>query len=192
MKEMKFTRRLLGVICMISLLFSCSPEDGEDGATGPQGPQGAQGEQGNDGENGEAGTANVIYSPWITSGFEDNVQAVDAIFTIDAPLLTDEIVQQGVVLAYGKIIIFSDEDVLPLPVTIPSINESYYHRIENVGELQIRIMSLDFVTNIGPTLFNEYRYVLIPGGTSTGKSSTAPDYTKMSYEEIKELFDLQD
>lgn len=171
---------------------SAAANQGEQGPAGPQGVQGEKGDNGEDGEDGETGTANVIYSPWIPSGFEDNIQSHDAIFTIDAPLLTDKIIQQGVVLAYGKIITASDEDVLPLPVTIPTTNESYYHRIEDVGELQIRIMSLDLATNIGSSLFAEYRYVLIPGGVSTGKSASTINYSKMTYEEVAERFSIPD
>lgn len=161
---------------------------GEQGPAGPAGPQGEQGEQGS------TGTANVIYSDWIASGFPASITDNVEDFDIDAPKLTQEIIDKGVILAYGKTT--GDPDVLPLPVYIPTVNESYYHRVENVGLLQIRVMSGDG-SAIGGTVFGEYRYVLIPGGVpaangpgNIGSKTTALDYTKMSYKEIIAHFNI--
>ncbi|WP_157491673.1 collagen-like triple helix repeat-containing protein [Maribacter thermophilus] len=203
MKTFKFTKQLLSLLFISSMLIACSKEDGEDGAIGPQGPQGEQGIPGEDGadgadgeqgEKGDTGTANVIYSGWITSGFEANILDDSATFDIEAPSLTQEIIDEGAVLVYGRTTGI-DSDVLPLPIYIPTTHESYYHRLEGVGQIQIRVVT-DDSSLIGSTLFSDYRYILIPGGVEasngiggiTGKSST--DYSNMSYEEIVAQFNI--
>nr|WP_298995934.1 hypothetical protein [uncultured Allomuricauda sp.] len=193
----------------IFLLASCSAEDGETGPAGPQGPQGEQGvagpagadgANGQDGEQGETGTANVIYSDWIDSEFDDNVILTAAGFDIDVPELTQEIINQGVVLVFGRNIPggFSSPDVMQLPFI--SNSNFYSSRIEDVETLRITVASLDG-TAVGIPFFENYRYVIIPGGVPaeddgggiiiTSKSSEY-DYSKMSYEEIAELFNIQD
>lgn len=184
---MTVTNRFFGLLIMASLLFACSAEDGEDGAIGPQGPAGAQGPAGDQGEQGELGTANVIYSDWIPSGIPTNILSNQAAFDVDALLLTDEIINSGVILVYGR---FSPSLVYGLPATFNSgvFNETHFFRTEGVGKFSIRINSLDG-SNIVERLFNDYRYVLIPGGVLSGKSVTA-DYAKMTYDEITKLFNI--
>lgn len=203
MKVMKFTNLLCGVICMVGLLYSCSSEDGEDGAIGPQGPQGEQGpagpagEQGEQGEQGDTGTANVIYSDWVDSEFDLNIVATSAFFSIEAPSLTEEIIEQGVILVFGRsvpFIIGGDTDVYALPIVFGvARQQSYYFRAEEVRQLDIVVAANEEGESVGVPFFGEYRYVLIPGGTrESSKSPSMVDYEKMSYEEIKELFDLKD
>lgn len=98
--------------CMV-LFLSCSAEDGQDGAIGPQGEQGPTGPQG---EQGETGAANVMYSDWITvpgsawnpsSGISTRIRTA----TISAPEITQEYLDTGVILVYGKKIIW--ETIMP-------------------------------------------------------------------------------
>ncbi len=189
--KMKFTKRFFSVLFIASLMMACSKDDGKDGAVGPQGVQGEQGPAGGQGEpgaDGETGSANVIYSDWIVSGFENDIMSDFATFSIDAPLLTDEIINNGVVLVYGR----NGSIVYPIPATFPSIEEAYYIRIPVAGgTLQIRVYSLDG-SDVGSTLFDEYRYILIPGATSAGKSATSKDFSKMTYEEIVEHFGIEE
>lgn len=203
---MKIINRFFGLLVMVSLIVACSAEDGEDGAMGPQGPAGEQGEQGpegeqgpageqgeqglagEEGEQGEVGTANVIYSDWIPSEIPANIASTETSFDVDAPLLTDDILNSGVILVYGR---SAASRVYGLPVTFYSAgyNETHFFRITNAGTLSIRINSLDG-SNIVERLFSYYRYVLIPGGVLSGKSATT-DYTKMTYDEITEHFNIQ-
>ncbi|MEM9077828.1 MAG: hypothetical protein AAGC43_12345 [Bacteroidota bacterium] len=188
----------------ISFLISCSAEDGETGPAGPQGPQGEQGAQGPQGEQGEPGTANVIYSGWIDSEFDNNIISISASFSIDAPLMTDEIINEGVILVFGRsnpAPVTNDTDVYQLPIVFgAALQQSHYFRAEEAGQLDIVVVANEEGEPVGTPFFGEYRYVLIPGGTPTGGSdpgdlttkSDSLDYSKMSYEEISELFNIED
>lgn len=190
----------------ILTITSCS-KDGEDGAVGPQGPQGEQGPAGPQGdagadgavgaqgEQGDPGTANVIYSDWIESPIIDNdnnIEAPTANGSIDVAGLDQEIVDMGNVLVYGKV--ESNGNVYALPYT-GNQGVSYYYYF-NVEDINIRMATTDG-SNIGTPLFSTYRYVLIPGGTEAsngigGVSSKAAtqDFSKMSYEEVTDYFNI--
>lgn len=195
--KMKLTKRFFGTLFIASLLMACS-KDGNDGATGPQGaqgeqgPAGAQGENGLDGADGQTGTANVIYSPWLDSGFNTPIASPVGSFSIDAPEITQEIIDSGIILVYGK----DDGNVIyALPVTLhnSSTDETYYFSFEDPGILEIHVAEINsaFLNEI--FIDNEFRYVIIPGGNPTsGKSASLVDYSKMTYEEIAAHFNIQD
>lgn len=186
--------KIVGLFLMAYLATACE-KDGVEGPTGPQGPQGEQGvagpqgEPGADGQDGEPGAANVVYSDWIPSGFAENIGTLTATFEIEAPALTDAIRNEGTILMYGR----NDESstIYGLPITFGVFQDSYFFRTPQAGELVLRIHSLDG-SSIGAPFFNAYRYVLIPGGTTTGKSTAATNYKKISYEEIAERFAIRD
>ena len=204
MKTLKF---LFNALIITALVIGCSPEDGEDGAIGPQGPQGEQGPQGpqgepgqdgqdgaqgEQGEQGEPGTANVIYSDWIPVDYilngaqETNLMGLEVFSSSELDPITD------VVLVYGQRDADSaDDGIYPLPFILASQDEYYGYGLFDVTGgtgLQARVNTLDGGTNVF-TFFTEYRYVVIPGGNpASGKSSV--DYTKMSYEEITQLFNI--
>ncbi len=208
---MKVTKNLikLVMVLMVSIsIFSCS--DGEDGATGPAGPAGVDGTDGvngEDGQDGEPGTANVIYSDWIEHGF--GISAVEAPtegFDIEAPEITDDILNSGVVMVFGVRATGTTEDVeltyYQLPYTFyGSLQVEYRYRIEPptsdkaITSIRIQARSVDGTDlDNNASLINAYRYVIIPGGTATsasGKSSNV-DYSKMSYEEIVSQFNISE
>ncbi|QLG43796.1 collagen-like protein [Costertonia aggregata] len=206
MKAMKFKNRFFTVLFVGTLFIACSPEDGEDGAIGPQGIQGEQGPtgpEGPQGEQGEPGTANVIYSGWIDSEFDNNIIATSASFSIDAPLMTEDIINTGVILVFGRsnpASITNDTDVYGLPIVFGAARQqSYYFRAEEAGQLYITVAANEEGESVGSPFFGEYRYVLIPGEESTegnngsgdiANKSPKKDYTKMSYEEIVAHFDI--
>lgn len=210
---MKSKIKFLSYLVLAVLIVSCSKDDGEDGAIGPQGAQGEQGPagatgadgqegaQGETGEQGATGTANVIYSDWIDSEFAANIASSSASFSISAPLMTDDIIDEGVVLVFGRSnpsLINGDTNVYPLPIVFGAARQqSYYFRLEQAEQLDIVVVANEEGEDVGTPFFGEYRYVLIPGGQSTGGSggpggpSGKPiDYSKMSYKEIIEHFNI--
>ena len=217
MRKTHFFKVLFYLAIASLTLVACSPEDGEDGAIGPQGPQGeqgpqgpqgepgqdgAEGAQGEQGEQGEPGTANVIYSDWIDSEFDDDIFTTSASFSIDAPLMTEDIIDEGVILVYGRSFpapVTNDTDVYALPVVFGAARQqSYYYRAETTGQLDIVVVANEEGEPVGNPFFEVFRYVLIPGGQPTDDSNPgdvttkreALDYTKMTYEEILEHFNI--
>lgn len=191
--------------CLVAFLsVSCSPEDGETGPAGPQGPQGEQGaqgpqgEEGPQGEQGDPGTANVIYSDWFESEFDNDIIATGSSFNVSVPDLTQEIIDQGVVLVFGRNDpVLGTDDVFHLPHIISS--NYYSFRLEDVETLVITVSSLDGVS-VGIPFFEDYRYVIIPGGqpaddgggdSEAASKSLDVDYSKMSYKEIMTLFNIE-
>jgi hypothetical protein len=157
------------LICFTSLLLiiSCSkPEDGKDGAIGP------------------AGYTNVIYSNWA------NLPATTTTITIDgtlgntksiaAPQLSQEILDQGTVLVYGR---FAD-----VTFTLPYVSNAggstntltFFPELNNIKLFRFKHDGTGG-TSISSTIL--FRYILIPGGVTASKM-TPIDYKKMTYEEI--------
>ncbi|WP_410484681.1 hypothetical protein [Spongiivirga sp. MCCC 1A20706] len=202
MKATRIFKRLTPLYFLATLLvIGCNPEDGEQGPIGPAGPQGEQGPAGQDGadgedgaqgEQGEPGTANVIYSDWIPSGFDDPITDDFDQFELDVPQLNETLQNSGVILVYARV----GTLIYPIPITFfGTIGENYNWRLLTINDdiIAVRINSTDGGAIGSPFLNGEYRYVLIPGGqpASSGKQ-TPPDYTKMSYEEVAKLFGIKD
>lgn len=206
MRLLKMNFKYVIIVMASAALFSCSK--GEDGAIGPIGPQGEQGIQGPegpagtnggangqdgadgidgangadgaDGADGQDGNANVIASDWVTIDFVGSGSLVN--FDINDSRITQEIIDKGVVLAYGRI---SSSVVRSIPHTIN--NKSYFTLLRESDNL-FRLLgsSVDGSTEV----FNDFgsvRYVIIPGGTS-GKSSI--NFEKITYKEVMDHFEL--
>ncbi|WP_394747903.1 collagen-like triple helix repeat-containing protein [Spongiimicrobium salis] len=201
MKTRKFATYFFSMLFISSLFVACSPEDGDDGATGPQGapgeqgPAGPTGADGAQGEQGVPGTANVIYSDWIARDFETggaastNEQLLTSFNTAEFNLNED------VLLVFGRrpvnVIV---SQVFQLPYILASQQEFYGFRVSSFSggsSLRIEVATLDGGTNLF-TFFDDFRYVIIPGGQQVSTSKSSVDYTKMSYEEIAALFKIQD
>ncbi|UII78017.1 collagen-like protein [Flagellimonas sp. HMM57] len=205
------TRRIKSLIHLVIvglLIASCSAEDGETGPAGPAGPQGEQGPAGADGadgaqgEQGETGTANVIYSDWIPNGFTPGGGILQKLSTLAS---AEEITSLGVdletstVLVYGRgdVLIFNGVEVFPLPyVTGSGIRYTY---TINGGEIRLAGIAPSGENN-DFDIFDDYRYIIIPGeipvdtsgpGGITTKNGSL-DYSKMSYEEVIELFGIEE
>lgn len=175
---------------------------GCEGDEGPAGPKGDQGDQGIQGIQGETGTANVIYSGWINpagewrdSTFYGNCK----VKTINVPQLTSAIVSDGVTLCYYKsvsslILPGAPTNVIPLPFT--SISGTYNYTLDfwlKTGRITFRAFTHDNSATYAPeSMFShaEFRYVLIPGGVQATAKKAALDFTKLSYEEVCEMFDI--
>ena len=211
---MKIATRLFLIFFTLLFLAGCS-KDGEDGAIGPQGPQGEQGPagpagadgadgedgaQGDQGEQGDPGTANVMYSEWIDTEFGNSIATSAASFTIDAPEIDADMLNFGTILVFGR-----RADILPGPIVdirvyqLPIVfgaarQQSYFFVATNDEEIIISVHANEEGESVGDGDFLEqYRYVLIPGGTPTSaKFSNSEELSAMSYEEIQELFEIQD
>ena len=204
MKTMKFTSKLFMVLLTTVFFIACSGEDGVDGINGLNGIDGADGADGADGtdgadgaqgEQGETGTANVIFSDWIDSEFETNIASSAAGIDLEAESLTQEIIDQGTVLVYGRNIVLPSNEIFPLPQIISNDNHGF--RISEVGSIRLTIVSLSGGA-IGSRIFEDYRYVLIPGGQREGGNGGGDissrrlniDFTKMTYQEIIDFFNI--
>jgi hypothetical protein len=175
----KIKRFQMGVV-LTFLLLSCKGDKGDPGPTGSKGDQGAIGQTG---LQGPTGTANVIYSDWFTSGFWTG-NFGSWYFDRSAPQLTQAILDRGVVLCYAKLVGLNSNLVLPLPVTgLPG--STYWNFFIN-GPGIIRIITDASGT---PSNQNQFRYVIIPGGISGGRSATV-NYA--NYDEVKAYYNLPD
>lgn len=199
------------IIVMASVaLFSCSKA--EDGAIGPIGPagqigpvgqngadgtdglnggvdgtDGVDGINGTNGTDGQDGNANVISSGWFT--FESTDWSFNGVQTTvtaqkDEPEITQEIRENGAILAYidlGP----GNSGVYSLPRVE---NFAYTFYSNQVGEISFRHYKLDGSTVSSPSTQFKFRYVIIPASIS-GKSSI--DFEKMTYEEVIDYFGLE-
>ncbi len=180
------------------LQFNCSKE----GPAGPQGNPGAQGPAGADGAagpTGPAGSANVIYSPWFLTGVANwDTTVVDAatygafaIYDKAAAGVTQEIIDNGIVLAYmkGDPSTGLPNDVFPLPYTIGpgfGFTDHWDFVLNAPGNIRFLYKS-DFpwtATELGAISF---RYVIVPGGVAGGRLR---DPRKMSYEEVCKAYGI--
>lgn len=203
---MKFTKQLFSVLFIASMLFACSPDDGRDGATGSKGEQGEPGEAGADGAQGDTGTANVIYSDWIVRDFDIAVASETNQQLIATLGLNDIDFDEDVLLVYGRneVNVLVSE-VYQLPYILASQQEYYGFNISSFNggySLRIQVSTLDGGSNLF-TFFDDFRYVIIPGGNpvssnrngnseSTGSKSSGLDYTTMTYQEIIDHFNIPD
>jgi hypothetical protein len=204
--------RLLSILLLaiVFVFVNCTKEgpEGPVGGTGAQGPTGASGAPGTPGAvgpQGPAGSANVIYSAWLTVANSSPV--IDSPFTDygtckrwyrPAPSLTQNIIDQGLVLSYWKVtsVIYST-----IPYLFPVGAKTYFlgsiPTLLNGGKI-IYFTSI-FGDGVGwtPNGGAETRYIIIPGVIGGGRimSGAATGYTPeqlkaMSYEEIIRLFNI--
>lgn len=143
--------------------------------------EGPQGEQGIPGEDGENGNANVFASPWIVEQFS-NVDVSNTTFSVTESRITQNILDTGVILAYGKT---QYDEYMMLPFNY------YFKGYKTISELG-KIMFIG--SALGNTLerfdnFTHVRYVIITSSTS-GKNAGV-DFASMSYEEVMDYLGLE-
>ncbi|MEK6153032.1 collagen-like protein [Flavobacteriaceae bacterium 3-367] len=193
-KAMRFL--MLGTMVLAMVLTSCSAEDGEDGAIGPQGPQGIAG---TDGVDGVDGNANVIYSEWVDFVAAE-WSALSSDFGIDvrnypvvANDLTQNVLNNGVVLLYVRFIGFGDDAIItPFTGGILSGVQTIFHH-DSEALITIKFINSDGVGD--PGTFggsgNAFRYILVPGSQLASKGFSKQDFEKMSYYEVMDHFGLE-
>ena len=179
----KITLALLLMLSISNYLMSCRGDDGADG------------------KDGKDGTANVIYSDWIigptlTDETIDETSGKSGL--IDAPLLSQDIIDKGTVLVYAK---FSST-ILVLPYTSRAggIDNTltYFPMLQ-----KIKLFRFKHDGSGGLYAAVSYRYILIPGGVKTtgknvnkiftinNKAYTEGDLKKLSYDEASNLFNIK-
>ncbi|WP_299683727.1 hypothetical protein [uncultured Dokdonia sp.] len=122
---MKTLKQLFYYSFVILAIFctSCEAEDGMDGVNGEQGipgQDGADGQNGQDGEDGNANVTGVTVDPF-PSWTEGIYLGQEANFVeIDEPLLTQEVVDDALVLVYFQL--FGDNIWYPMTYAFPFDN----------------------------------------------------------------------
>ena len=198
MKYRKFTSAFwfLLIVLMGGLQFSCS----KDGPAGPQGAAGPQGPAGAAGSAGPAGSANVIYSAWFLTGSSgwDTVAAntgtygAYAMYDKTVAGLTQDIIDNGIVLAYmkGDPTTGLADDVFPLPYTIGpgfGFTDHWDFVLNTAGNIRFLYKS-DFPWTPTELAGISFRYVIVPGGVaSVGR---VRDPRKMTYDEVCQAYGI--
>lgn len=145
---------------------------GQRGAAGPQGPagpRGATGPAGAQGPRGPAGTANVIYSQWLSVDLKSGIYAGVYYAKINAPKLTQSILDKGI----AKVYVRSGSKVYEIPN--PFFNGFYFSL--SVGYLEF-FSPADWDSASGYT----FRYVLVPGGAVAG--TKLPEINYRDYQAV--------
>jgi hypothetical protein len=170
---MKTIKTTIAILAMAIFSISCSKP--EDGAVGPVGA---------------TGTANVMYSNWASAptATATTIDGTNGNTTsITATQLSQEILDKGTVLVYGK---FSTT-IFPLPYVsyaggsantltfFPELNNIKLFRFKHDGSGGVSI----------PTSL-QFRYILIPGGVSA--KTNQPNYKLMSYREVCQQLNIRE
>jgi hypothetical protein len=197
---------LLLAIAFTVMLFasSCGKDgavgpQGQAGATGPTGSAGSAGAAGAQGATGATGTANVIYSDWKTPSTYTlstifGIKHLDA--TIAAAGITQDILDKGTVIVYGKLdgynpTVWPTAQVGQLPVSLTyqlgaSTYTDTFSASETVGNIQIDFIDdLNYYSSISNA--HQFRYVIIPGGVHT-----LAHINIHNYQEVKQALHLPD
>ena len=149
------------------------------GCTKETGPAGL------DGQN-----ATVYYSDWVTPSAWLGA-AGDWYFDVNAPDLTEDIVEKGVVLAYVWLAgdLYDATTVRPLPAYAVGANWSFlihqYGKIEFTSDMSLKPL----------TSGNKFRFIAIPGTTTTLKSAklnniSRQDLIGMTYKDVCKLLNI--
>jgi hypothetical protein len=139
------------------------------------------------GRNGE--NASVYYSEWFTPSAWSGSSG-DWYFNTSAPDLTQNIVENGVVLAYVWLAndLYEATSVRPLPAYAVGANWSYLiHQYENIE------FTSDMIEQ--PLTSSKFRFIAIPGTSTALKSAGKNDRTinelkKMSYKDICKMYNI--
>ena len=173
---MKRTIKLIYLFVALSsiILVSCG-EDGQDGLDGLDGRDGQD--------------ATVYYSEWFSPA-EWSGQSGDWYFEANAPDLTEDIVEEGVILAYVWLDgdLYDATSLRPLPAYAVGANWSFL--IHQYGSIEF---TCDMI-NLPATDGNLFRFIAIPGTVPALKSVSTriseQELRNMSYQEVCRLFNI--
>jgi hypothetical protein len=169
---------MLPAACIVVVLFIIA--GCKKGDTGPQGPE---------------GNANVIYSNWFTPATykKDTVFGIWGFsYTMAVPAITQPILDSGAVLVFAKMhgynpAVWPNGQVGQLPITINYIQGGLqvdtWQGYATPGNLKVRFTNdHNIYTAIANT--HQFRYIIIPGGTASGRMR------QLSYEEICRMYNI--
>ena len=147
-----------------------------------------------DGAKGDTGTANVQYSPWLDVDFspQKNTAGDTVIWfgEIAAPKITKTILDSGVVKVYLNVGTSTNPLIFPLPITdlyaLTNITQLGVYFTPGKIELYCDIDAGTY-TSSGQKA-GQYRYVIIPGGVSTGRSAVNWN----DYNAVKQYLNIPD
>ncbi len=188
---MKTTQKLMYVIliAVIAAFASCK------GEIGPVGPAGTDGIDGQDGTNGQDGNANVqtyVYNnpAWGATGSGMQIDM--------SSVLTNEIIQNDVILGYVKSTDVSYVTLIPGDVWTGSVHRNYTMFVngsptsyDNVLEYSITIVSLEldgtYTPNANLKTMDWFKVVIIESTntTTTDGNSKNIDSKQKIYDELK-------
>jgi len=134
--------------------------------------------------------ATVYYSDWVTPAAWLGASG-DWYFDVNAPDLTADIVENGVVLAYVWLAgdLYDASTVRPLPEYAVGANWSFL--VHEYGTIEF---TSDMITKPATT-GNKFRFIAIPGTIPTLKSAklnnkSAQDLKNMSYKDVCKLLNI--
>jgi hypothetical protein len=147
------------------------------------------------GDDGPPGTANVKYSEWFTA----STWQKDTIFGAwgfnhvkDAPGITQQILDNGTLLTFGKLkgynpAVWKTDEVGQLPITITyhqgGVTNDTWSATGAPGKLKIRFINdRNIYTSIANT--HQFRYIIIPGGLPAGRG------VSLNYEDICRMYNI--
>ncbi|BAV05691.1 hypothetical protein SAMN05421788_108160 [Filimonas lacunae] len=146
-----------------------------------------KGDAGPQGEKGDSAIANVYYSDWTDVTFG----ATDAYGEIDAPKLTQDVLDKGDIRVYWNFGSKSSPYIQACPSnlyyndsTTFIITPEFY--VGTIG-LQANYLGLSSTTNSAGEAVRQFRYILIPGGT---KARTSINWN--NYAEVKAALNIKD
>ncbi|MEO6328472.1 MAG: hypothetical protein ABIO55_06050 [Ginsengibacter sp.] len=185
MKLKLFNIPSLFLLSIVLIVASCTKE-GPAGATGPAGPGGPQGPTGAAGVNGPAGpagTANVIYSDWIdTTTWQPDIVITGTVMdtigffaVINAPKLDLTMLNTGEMKVYVNVNSTANPVVYPLPYN----NGLFIDVLFYLNSIQL--YSNGDLTDV------PFRYILIPGGTKSGRGINGVPGTTINWSDYKQV-----
>ena len=170
-ENMKTGIKKLLLVSVVSLLLfaGCGKE-------GPQGPAGQD--------------ATVYYSEWFTPSVWSG-NSGDWYFEVNAPDLTEDIVENGVVMAYAWLDgdVYEGTAVRPLPAHAIGANWSFLiHQYESI-QFTCDMFNMPLASG------NKFRFIAIPGNIPALKSGTpgvrsTEELKSLSYVEICRLYNI--
>lgn len=199
-------KKILSVPCIlllaITILIASCGKKGDTGPAGAAGSQGPAGPAGGIGPKGDTGTANVIYSPWLNVTFMPGSDT-NVIAKIPAPKLSDSILNTGEVKVYFNA--GSDapggQFVLALPTYEPFLFTNNSAPITLIVNPYFTLDTISIISNFdisssndGTYNYFQFRYILIPGGT-TGLPASIHNKDAINwndYNEVKKYLKLKD
>ncbi|HAQ21415.1 MAG TPA: hypothetical protein DCR40_19625 [Prolixibacteraceae bacterium] len=170
---MKTTIYLLAAFSTL-VISGCKNE----GMQGPEGPAGLD--------------ATVFYSEWFSPTAWSGTSG-DWFFDANAPDLTEDIVENGVILAYVWLAgdLYNASTVRPLPAYALDANWSFL--IYKFGSIEFTCDMISRPLTTG----NNFRFIAIPGNTPALKSASLKNKSEqelrnMSYKDVCKLFNIHE